>query len=121
MRIGRVTRSARRAKTLGMRSVPIVVAASLAACASHPAPTEPAPYAHRFEHAEAWSKEFDDPARDAWQKPDRVVAAMQIMFGMVVADVGAGTGYFEPHLSRAVGAAGKVLALDVEPDMVRHL
>jgi SAM-dependent methyltransferase len=40
---------------------------------------------------------------------------------MTVADLGAGTGYFEPYLSRAVGAGGRVLALDVEPDMVRHL
>ncbi len=29
---------------------------------------------HRFEDAEAWAKEFDDPARDAWQKPDEVVS-----------------------------------------------
>jgi len=40
---------------------------------------------------------------------------------MTVADVGAGTGYFEPYLSRAVGPGGKVLALDIEPDMVRYV
>jgi ubiquinone/menaquinone biosynthesis C-methylase UbiE len=50
-----------------------------------------------------------------------VVAALQLEPGMTVADVGAGTGYFESRLSRAVGAAGRVLALDVEPDMVRYL
>jgi predicted methyltransferase len=76
---------------------------------------------HRFEKAEDWAKEFDDPARDAWQKPAEVVGLMKIAPGMTVADIGAGTGYFEPHLSRAVGASGKVLALDVEPDMVRYL
>ncbi|UQA57970.1 class I SAM-dependent methyltransferase [Polyangium aurulentum] len=76
---------------------------------------------HRFEKAEDWAKEFDDPARDAWQKPAEVVALMKIAPGMTVADIGAGTGYFEPHLSRAVGPSGKVLALDVEPDMVRYL
>ncbi len=68
-----------------------------------------------------WAKEFDDPARDTWQMPERVVSAMQVAAGMTVADVGAGTGYFEPHLSRAVGAGGKVLALDLEPEMVSHL
>jgi predicted methyltransferase len=83
--------------------------------AEHPA------YHHAFENAEQWSKEFDDPSRDAWQQPERVVAAMQLQPGMTVADVGAGTGYFEPHLARAVGDAGRVLALDVQPDMVRHL
>ncbi len=79
------------------------------------------PLVHRFEKAEEWAKVFDDPARDAWQKPADVVAAMQIGGGMVVADIGAGTGYFEPYLSRAVGAKGSVLARDIEPDMVRHL
>ena len=80
-----------------------------------------APLVHRFEDADRWSKEFDDPARDAWQKPREVVDAMAIQPGMVVADLGAGTGYFEPWLSRATGVTGTVLALDVEPDMVRFL
>jgi predicted methyltransferase len=79
------------------------------------------PLVHRFEHAEQWAPEFDDPARDAWQRPKDVVDAMEIQPGMTVADIGAGTGYFEPWLSRAVGATGSVLALDVEPDMVRYL
>jgi SAM-dependent methyltransferase len=105
-------------------------APSTAPSAASPAPPaappaepsrEPPAYEHRFENADQWARLFDDPARDAWQKPERVVAAMQIAPGMTVADIGAGTGYFEPHLSRAVGPSGKVLALDVEPDMVRHL
>lgn len=79
------------------------------------------PLVHRFENAERWAKEFDDPARDAWQRPQEIVAAMQLAPGMTVADLGAGTGYFEPYLSRAVGATGSVLALDIEPDMVRYL
>lgn len=74
---------------------------------------------HRFDDAASWSKVFDDPARDEWQKPASVVAAMSIGPGMTVADIGAGTGYFEPHLSKAVGTTGKVVAVDVEADMVR--
>ena len=46
---------------------------------------------------------------------------MEIQLGMTVADIGAGTGYFSPWLSRAAGDAGTVLALDVEADMVRYL
>jgi ubiquinone/menaquinone biosynthesis C-methylase UbiE len=84
-------------------------------------PSHHGPLVHRFEKAEEWAKEFDDPARDAWQRPDAVVAAMGIAKGMTVADVGAGTGYFLPYLARAVGPTGKVLALDIEPDMVRYM
>jgi SAM-dependent methyltransferase len=67
------------------------------------------------------NKALDDPGRDAWQRPDEVVAAVALVEGMVVADVGAGTGYLEPHLSRAVGGRGKVLALDIDPDLVAHM
>lgn len=76
---------------------------------------------HRFDDAAGWSKVFDDPARDEWQKPTRVVELVAATSGMTVADIGAGTGYFEPHLSRAVGSTGKVIAEDVEPDMVKWL
>ena len=76
---------------------------------------------HRFDDAAGWSKVFDDPARDEWQKPARVVEVMELAPGMTVADVGAGTGYFAPHLSRAVGPSGKVIAEDVEPDMVKWI
>ncbi len=80
----------------------------------------PAPLGHRFEHAADY-RGFDDEKRAAWQKPEEVIQLMAITPGMTVADVGAGTGYFEPYLSRAVGPNGRVLALDIEPDMVRHL
>ncbi|MBK8254368.1 MAG: class I SAM-dependent methyltransferase [Polyangiaceae bacterium] len=79
------------------------------------------PLIHGFSGAENWAKEFDSPERDAWQKPTEVVSLLQLAPGMKVADIGAGTGYFEPHLSRAVTATGRVFAIDVEPDMVRYL
>lgn len=40
---------------------------------------------------------------------------------MLVADIGAGTGYFLPHLSRGVGAQGKVWGLDIEPKLVAYM
>jgi len=76
---------------------------------------------HRFENADEWSKVFDEPSRDAWQKPDEVVTLVAAAPGMTVADLGAGTGYFLARLSKAVGPTGKVLGLDVEPDMVRFM
>ena len=76
---------------------------------------------HRFQNAEQWSKEFDDPARDAWQRPEEVVKLLRITPGMTAVDLGAGTGYFMPYLARAVGPQGSVLALDLEADMVRYM
>lgn len=74
-----------------------------------------------FSDTETFARAFDDPARDAWQRPAEVVALLRIEPGSVVADLGAGTGYFSSWLSRAVGEHGKVLALDVEPKMVEFL
>jgi len=75
---------------------------------------------HRFEDAEAWSKQFDAPERDAWQKPDEVVAALNLPADAVVADIGAGTGYFAVRIAKVV-PEGRVLGVDVEADMVRFI
>ncbi len=79
------------------------------------------PLVHRFEKADDWVPRFESADRAAWQKPSEVITLMDIADGMTVADVGAGTGYFLPYLSRAVGESGKVLALDIEEDMVRYM
>lgn len=76
---------------------------------------------HSFEDVDHWVEVFDDPARDAWQKPGELVAALRIAPGTTVADLGAGTGYLSRHLSRAVGPEGAVLAVDTEPALVAHL
>jgi ubiquinone/menaquinone biosynthesis C-methylase UbiE len=75
---------------------------------------------HRFEDADRWAKVFDDPERDAWQHPDDVVRELGLSPSGVVADLGAGTGYFSVRLARAV-PQGKVYAVDVEPGMVKHV
>jgi SAM-dependent methyltransferase len=75
---------------------------------------------HHFENAEESARSLDDPARDARQQPDRVIAALALAPAMVVADIGAGTGYFAVRLARAV-PRGQVIATDVEPDMVRYM
>lgn len=75
---------------------------------------------HAFADAEQAALLLDDPSRDAWQRPDEVVRALALAPSMTVAEVGAGTGYFAVRLSRAV-PQGRVLAIDVEPDMVRHV
>jgi predicted methyltransferase len=76
---------------------------------------------HDFADVDQWRKVFDDPARDAWQKPRELVAALGLRPGMWVADLGAGTGYFSRHLDAAVGPSGVVFAVDTEPNLVAHL
>jgi SAM-dependent methyltransferase len=74
-----------------------------------------------FSDAECFARMFDAPDRDGWQMPDDVVRLMAIAPGMTVADLGAGTGYFEARLAAAVGPEGHVLALDVEPSMIAYM
>jgi predicted methyltransferase len=107
--------------------VPVLLSLLLVGCGSAPAtPAQPHDHHpgtvhHSFADTERWAREFDAPDRDAWQKPDEVVALMGIAPGMHVVDLGAGTGYFVGRLSRAVGPQGKVIALDVEPKMVDYM
>jgi SAM-dependent methyltransferase len=104
-----------RAATLKTWSVPVF--ALFAAVALAQAPHD---HRHRFDDAEKWSHVFDDPQRDAWQRPHQVIQALALPAEAVVADIGAGTGYFSVRLARML-PKGKVYAADLERDMVRHL
>lgn len=64
---------------------------------------------------------LDDPKRDAYQKPHEVLTALAIKPGEVIADIGAGSGYFTFRLAHHVGDTGKVYAVDVSPEMILHL
>jgi SAM-dependent methyltransferase len=77
-------------------------------------------FGRHFEDAAEWAKRFDDPARDAWQLPSRVIDALQLTPGQRVADIGAGTGYFTVRLARSP-AAPTVYAVDIEPSMVEYV
>jgi cyclopropane fatty-acyl-phospholipid synthase-like methyltransferase len=108
-------------RCLRSRAAALLALAWVAACARSPQQAgHPDHFEHRFEDAEAWAKSFDDPARDAWQMPDRVIEALQLRPGERVADLGAGTGYFSVRLARSP-AAPKVYAVDVEPSMVEYV
>jgi SAM-dependent methyltransferase len=78
------------------------------------------PMHQRFDDAERWSKVFDDPERDVWQKPEEVIRALKLAPDAAVVDIGSGTGYFAVRLARAL-PRGRVFGADLEPDMVRHL
>lgn len=64
---------------------------------------------------------LEDPERDAHQKPDEVLKALALRPGEAIADIGSGSGYFSVRLAEKVGPAGRVYAVDVDPEMVRHL
>ena len=59
--------------------------------------------------------------RDAWQRPDQIMDALQIGENSVVADLGAGGGWFTVRLSRQVGPNGRVYAEDVQPQMIEAI
>ena len=80
----------------------------------------PPTHQHSFGDAEKWSHVFDDPERDAWQKPHEVIKALALKPDAAVADIGAGTGYFAARLANML-AKGIVYAVDVEPEMVKYL
>lgn len=75
---------------------------------------------HRFDDPERWAKVFDDPSRDAWQKPAEVLRELALPVNAVVVDLGAGTGYFSVRLARQV-PQGKVYAADIEPNLINYL
>ena len=80
----------------------------------------PPTHQHSFGDADKWSKVFDDPERDAWQKPHEVIQALALKPDTVIADIGSGTGYFSVRFARMV-PKGRVYGVDTEPDMVKHL
>jgi cyclopropane fatty-acyl-phospholipid synthase-like methyltransferase len=112
------------------RIIPVAAAVLLAMPAAggqdhqqHQAPGQGHEKAHmdrHFDDAEQWAKEFDDPSRDAWQMPAKVIDALGLKPGMAVADIGAGTGYFSSRLARHPSAP-TVYAVDIEASMVDYL
>ena len=93
---------------------------ALAACA---AAQQAGPANERYqtpEQRESMARGLAAPARDRTQKPAALVASLGIRPGWTVADIGTGSGYLLPHLSRAVGPAGRVLAEDVFPEMIEQ-
>lgn len=65
-----------------------------------------------------WSTEDE---REHVGEAAKVIGALGDLTGKTVADVGAGEGYYEPRLSRAVGPAGRVIAEDIDADTVAKL
>jgi ubiquinone/menaquinone biosynthesis C-methylase UbiE len=61
---------------------------------------------------------LDRAERESEEQPTRAIEALRLKSGMVVADVGAGSGYYTVRLARAVGRDGQVYATDLQPGML---
>ena len=103
-----------------MRTALLFVIAVAALGAWPAAAQSPHTHDHSFGDAEKWAQVFDDPKRDAWQKPHEVIQALALKEDAVIADIGSGTGYFAVRLAHMV-PKGRVYGVDTEPDMVKHL
>jgi ubiquinone/menaquinone biosynthesis C-methylase UbiE len=66
-------------------------------------------------------KKFESPEREVFVKRNEIVAALGLRPGMVVADVGAGTGLFTRLIAEKVGAGGKVYAVDIARSFLEHI
>lgn len=64
---------------------------------------------------------LERPEREAFQKPQQVLAALAFRPGERVADIGAGSGYFTIPAARAVGPSGIVWALDIRQPMLDYI
>jgi arsenite methyltransferase len=64
---------------------------------------------------------LEDPQRDEYQKPHEVLMALDLKPGEAIADIGSGSGYFTLRFAAHVGATGRVYAVDIDPEMIRHL
>jgi ubiquinone/menaquinone biosynthesis C-methylase UbiE len=61
---------------------------------------------------------LDRPEREKEEAPSKLLEALKIKAGDVVADIGAGSGYFAFRISKLVGPKGKVLAVDIQQEML---
>lgn len=99
-------------KALGRLALALVAAAAVATTAG----------AQQGEHLRLFKPEnlglLEPPDRDVWQRPEQIMDALQIAEGSVVADLGAGSGWFTIRLARRVGPNGKVYAEDIQQPMV---
>jgi ubiquinone/menaquinone biosynthesis C-methylase UbiE len=80
-------------------------------------PSQTAHQNHPPRSAAEYSRVLDDPKREAWQKPHEVVTALKLDPAAVVADIGAGTGYFARRFAHH---AAKVYAVDIDEQLLRR-
>jgi SAM-dependent methyltransferase len=68
-----------------------------------------------------WVERFEREGREIYDHRAAIVVAARLKPGMVMADIGAGTGLFTPAFSRAIGPKGKVYAVDIVPAFLERI
>ena len=101
----------------GVLAAVLLVAASVAAQGRHPVSGRVIAQVMGYEGAD-W---LERPEREFEEQPSKAIAALGIKPGDVVADVGAGSGYYTVRLAERVGPTGRVFATDIQPEMLSLL
>lgn len=95
--------------------------AAAASCGGQTAETTQTDRIPRQRSVDRYVAMLESEGRAEWQKPDELVAALSLSPGQVVGDVGSGSGYFLPQLSAAVTPGGRIVAQDIDADLVEVL
>ena len=72
-------------------------------------------------NASQYVERFEREGREVYDQRDNIIKACEIKPGMVIADIGAGTGLFTRLLSKATGDEGKVYAVDIAENFIEHI
>jgi predicted methyltransferase len=125
---------------LRWRLTPVLIAALIALAAPHAIALEVSapPYARTAPSADGIGKLYmgreiahvmtyhgadwlERAERTREERPDLVLAALDVRRGMTVADIGTGTGYYARRIAERVGPTGMVYATDIQPEMLKRL
>ena len=108
-----------------LRILPLLLAAGLFACAAPPEESVKPGINDSFLNpeldVESYVKRFEVESREIYVERKALADTVGLEPGMAVADIGAGTGLFEPQFAALVGEAGVVYAVDLSPGMIDHL
>lgn len=113
--------------TLAMRktrlrpSIPLFIVLAWWSLSTGPAVAQDQHQHRRPDNIAQYLEHLDSSERDQYQKPIQVIEALNLKPGQAVADLGSGSGYFTRRLVGSVTEAGKVYAIDVEPEMLRYV
>jgi ubiquinone/menaquinone biosynthesis C-methylase UbiE len=103
----------------GLTTTAVVVACLVAAMVQARHPVSGRRIADVMGHqGAAWLERAE---REAEEAPSKAIAALNIRAGQVIADIGAGSGYYSVRLAKAVGPTGRVYATDIQPEMLALL